>query len=65
MPLTITRPRAIEDQPQRLQELVADAIDQRQYGIGFDAQHLAGKIERVRRGLYLAHEEAAVIMARV
>jgi hypothetical protein len=55
-------PMAIENQQQRLHEVAIDAVGQRQYGVGFDAQNLAGKVERFRRGLYLAHEEAAVIM---
>jgi hypothetical protein len=65
MPLTITRPMAIEDQQQCLQEVAVDAVDQRQHGLGFDAQNLAGKVERFRRGLYWAHEVVVVIMGRV
>jgi hypothetical protein len=50
MPLTITRPTAIENQHQRLQEVAVDAVGQCQDGVGFNAQNLAGQIERFREG---------------
>jgi len=39
---------AIQNQHQRLQEVTVDTIGKYQHGIGFDAQHLAGEVERFR-----------------
>ncbi|KFB71148.1 MAG: hypothetical protein AW09_003745 [Candidatus Accumulibacter phosphatis] len=58
-------PMAIENQQQCLHEVAIDAVDQRQYGVGFYVQNLAGQVERFRRGLYWAHEVVVVIMGRV
>lgn len=54
---------AIENQSQRLHETAIDAVDQREYGISFYTQNLAGQVERLRRRQYWAHREATLIMA--
>ena len=38
---------AVENQCQGLQKSTVDPIDQRQNGVAFDAQDLAGKVERL------------------
>ena len=46
MPLTTTRPLALMDQLDRVEEALVDALDQRAHRVGLDLEHAARELER-------------------